>query len=54
MVKNMESQKKYKPGFSMEFFPPKTEEGKTKLRNTLKEFAVLNPSYISVTYGAGW
>ena len=49
----MESQKKYKPTFSIEFFPPKTEEGKIKLRNTREELAKLNPSYISVTYGAG-
>ena len=49
----MQSQKKYKPKFSIEFFPPKTEEGKIKLRNTREELAKLNPSYISVTYGAG-
>ena len=49
----MESQKKYKPTFSIEFFPPKTEEGKIKLRKTREELAKLNPSYISVTYGAG-
>ncbi len=49
----MESQKKYKPAFSIEFFPPKTEEGKNKLRKTREELAKLNPAYISVTYGAG-
>ena len=49
----MESQKKHKPTFSIEFFPPKTEEGATKLRNTRKELARLNPAYFSVTYGAG-
>ena len=49
----MESQKKYKPTFSIEFFPPKTEEGKIKLRKTREELAKLNPTYISVTYGAG-
>jgi methylenetetrahydrofolate reductase (NADPH) len=49
----MESQKKYKPTFSIEFFPPKTEEGKAKLRKTREELAKLNPAYISVTYGAG-
>lgn len=49
----MESQKKYKPTFSIEFFPPKTEEGKTKLRKTREELVKLNPAYISVTYGAG-
>lgn len=49
----MESQKKYKPTFSIEFFPPKTEEGKAKLRQTREELAKLNPAFISVTYGAG-
>ena len=49
----MESQKKYKPTFSIEFFPPKTEEGAAKLRKTREELAKLNPAYISVTYGAG-
>jgi methylenetetrahydrofolate reductase (NADPH) len=49
----MESQKKYKPTFSLEFFPPKTEEGWNKLHETRKEFSKLNPEFISVTYGAG-
>lgn len=49
----MESQKKHKPQFSIEFFPPKTEEGKIKLRKTREELAKLNPAYFSVTYGAG-
>jgi methylenetetrahydrofolate reductase (NADPH) len=49
----MESQKKYKPTFSIEFFPPKTEEGAEKLRKTRQELAKLNPAYFSVTYGAG-
>ena len=49
----MESQKKFKSEFSIEFFPPRTEEGKIKLRQTREELAKLNPSYISVTFGAG-
>lgn len=49
----MKSQKKHKPTFSIEFFPPKTEEGKIKLRKTREELAELNPAYFSVTYGAG-
>ena len=53
LVNNMESQKKYKPTFSIEFFPPKTEEGAVKLRETREELAKLNPAYFSVTYGAG-
>jgi len=49
----MQSQKKYKPTFSIEFFPPKTEEGKANLRKTREALATLRPTYISVTYGAG-
>ena len=41
------------PIFSFEFFPPKTEEGRTELFETLKKVKTLNPGYISVTYGAG-
>ena len=51
--KRMQTQKKYKPTFSIEFFPPKTEEGKAKLRQTREELARLKPAFISVTYGAG-
>jgi len=42
-----------KPCFSFEFFPPKTEEGWTNLRQTLEELAGLEPGFVSVTYGAG-
>ena len=49
----MESQKKHNPEISLEFFPPKTEEGKAKLRLAREELAKLKPSYISVTFGAG-
>lgn len=49
----MDSQKKHTPEFSIEFFPPKTEEGIIKLRNTREELSKLNPAYISVTFGAG-
>lgn len=41
------------PIFSIEFFPPKTPEGKAKLRKTREALASLHPAYISVTYGAG-
>ncbi|MFZ6820468.1 methylenetetrahydrofolate reductase [NAD(P)H] [Undibacterium sp. Ji22W] len=39
--------------FSIEFFPPKTEEGTEKLRLTRTKLAELNPKYFSVTFGAG-
>jgi methylenetetrahydrofolate reductase (NADPH) len=39
--------------FSFEFFPPKTAEGKAKLRATWQELAKLTPRFFSCTYGAG-
>ncbi len=39
--------------FSFEFFPPKTDEGTRNLYRTIEELATLNPSFVSVTYGAG-
>lgn len=41
------------PLISFEFFPPKTEEGITKLRAARKQLAQLNPKFFSVTFGAG-
>src|SRR6478672_8443992 len=41
------------PAFSFEFFPPKTEEGEANLFATLAELARLDPTFVSVTYGAG-
>ncbi len=38
---------------SFEFFPPKTDNGYTELLENLKNLQKLNPSYVSVTYGAG-
>jgi methylenetetrahydrofolate reductase (NADPH) len=43
----------YKPLFSFEFFPPKTDEGMVSLFNTVAELKELRPSFVSVTYGAG-
>ena len=39
--------------FSFEFFPPKTDAGVTALEKTIRELADLQPSFVSVTYGAG-
>ena len=39
--------------FSIEFFPPKTDEGAEKLRKVRATLAGLGPKYFSVTYGAG-
>lgn len=38
---------------SFEFFPPKTDEGRDALRQTVRELEPLHPSFVSVTYGAG-
>ncbi|NMW20946.1 MAG: methylenetetrahydrofolate reductase [NAD(P)H] [Chlorobiaceae bacterium] len=42
-----------KPVFSFEFFPPKKDEEWDKLFETIAALSPLNPSYVSVTYGAG-
>lgn len=38
---------------SFEFFPPKTDEAARSLEQTISELAPLDPSFVSVTYGAG-
>jgi len=38
---------------SFEFFPPKTAEGKAKLRAAWQELAQLKPRFFSCTFGAG-
>ena len=42
-----------KPVFSFEFFPPKKDEDWETLFATIAALSPLNPSYVSVTYGAG-
>jgi methylenetetrahydrofolate reductase (NADPH) len=41
------------PLFSFEFFPPRTPEGEENLQQTLRTLRDLDPSFVSVTYGAG-
>ena len=41
------------PHISLEVFPPKTDVGFPSVMNAVDEMAKLNPSFISVTYGAG-
>jgi methylenetetrahydrofolate reductase (NADPH) len=38
---------------SLEFFPPKTEEGAEKLRAARRKLYALKPEFCSVTFGAG-
>lgn len=49
----MDSQKQYKPVFSFEFFPPKSEEAGEKLAVVRDRLAQLKPRFFSVTFGAG-
>jgi len=39
--------------FSFEFFPPKTEKAAAALLESIEDLARLDPSYVSVTCGAG-
>ena len=50
----MESQKKHTPVYSVEFFPPKSDDGAEKLRKVRKNLNKgMQPRYYSVTFGAG-
>src|SRR3954454_7798455 len=42
-----------RPTFSFEFFPPKTADEDALLWQTIRELEPLQPSFVSVTYGAG-
>ena len=39
--------------FSFEFYPPRTVKGSKQLMTTMEHLLPYNPSFISVTYGAG-
>ena len=41
------------PTLSFEFFPPKTAEGVAQLQRCVDELAAVDPTFVSVTYGAG-
>ena len=42
-----------RPAVSFEFFPPKSLEGSFRLWDCVNTLAPLDPSFVSVTYGAG-
>jgi methylenetetrahydrofolate reductase (NADPH) len=42
-----------RPCISFEFFPPKTDAGVETLMATVRSLRILNPGFVSVTYGAG-
>ena len=44
---------KVRPSFSFEFFPPKDNEGFNKLFTTITQLKPCQPTYVSVTFGAG-
>jgi methylenetetrahydrofolate reductase (NADPH) len=41
------------PVFSFEFFPPKSDDGVRALFETISHLRELDPTFVSVTYGAG-
>ncbi len=41
------------PNISFEFFPPQSLDASFRLWETVRELAPLDPSFVSVTYGAG-
>lgn len=48
-----EYNKRVNPSISLEFFPPKTESGKNNLLERIRRMSVMDPSFMTVTWGAG-
>jgi methylenetetrahydrofolate reductase (NADPH) len=42
-----------RPSYSFEFFPPKDDEGEEILWRSIADLEKLDPTFVSVTYGAG-
>ncbi len=51
MVMPLETSRK--ATFSIELFPPKDSDGEARLWRAVEELRILNPDFVSVTYGAG-
>ena len=49
----MKTEQEHRKLFSLELFPPKTEQGMEKLQHHVGKLARIDPLYISVTFGAG-
>jgi methylenetetrahydrofolate reductase (NADH) len=45
--------KEQNQGISLEFFPPKSAEGKDAFMKVVRDLSIYDPFYVSVTYGAG-
>jgi methylenetetrahydrofolate reductase (NADPH) len=52
-MRNADYYRRGRPVFSFEFFPPKTDAGFAALYRTIEELKLLNPDFVSVTWGAG-
>lgn len=52
-MKIVDKLRKRKPSISFEFFPPKSEQAQEQLFNTVKDLSSLDPTFVSITYGAG-
>jgi methylenetetrahydrofolate reductase (NADPH) len=52
-MRNAEYYRRGRPVFSFEFSPPKTDAGFASLYRTVEELKLLNPDFVSVTWGAG-
>jgi methylenetetrahydrofolate reductase (NADPH) len=52
-MKIIDSLRTCRPAFSFEFFPPKDAEGVERLFETVARLRRYEPTYVSVTYGAG-
>src|SRR5436309_15761550 len=39
--------------YSFEFFPPRDDAAEARLAQTLRDLEALQPSFVSITYGAG-
>jgi methylenetetrahydrofolate reductase (NADH) len=52
-MKITEILKTHKRGIALEFFPPKSVEGKNAFLQVVRELRAFAPLYVSMTYGAG-